>query len=69
MKKIVLSAIVTVLSVSALIAQEVKEENTENLGKEFNQWSVDINAGVNKPTTPFAQGYYTNTPSLFHADF
>ncbi|HLF52866.1 OmpA family protein [Flavobacterium sp.] len=68
MKKIVLSAIVTVLSVSALIAQEVKEENTENLGKEFNQWSVDINAGVNKPTTPFAQGYYTNTPSLFHAD-
>ncbi|MET0758994.1 MAG: outer membrane beta-barrel protein, partial [Flavobacterium sp.] len=67
MKKIVLSAIVTVLSVSALIAQEVKE-NTENLGKEFNQWSVDINAGVNKPTTPFAQGYYTSSPSLFHAD-
>jgi OOP family OmpA-OmpF porin len=33
--------------------------------KEYNQWSVEAEAGVHKVTTPFAPGYATATPSLW----
>ncbi|MBE0422429.1 MAG: OmpA family protein [Lutibacter sp.] len=33
--------------------------------KEYNQWSVEAEAGVHKPANPFSQGYYTSTPSLW----
>ncbi|MDO9595157.1 MAG: OmpA family protein [Lutibacter sp.] len=33
--------------------------------KEYNQWSVEAEAGVHKPAEPFAPGYFTSTPSLW----
>lgn len=67
MKKNVLSVLVTVLSVSALFAQK-EQDKKENVSKEFNHWSMDINAGVSKPTAPFTPKYYVSDLSLFHVD-
>ncbi|MDP2069973.1 MAG: OmpA family protein [Lutibacter sp.] len=33
--------------------------------KEYNQWSVEAEAGVHKPAEPFAPGYFTSTPDLW----
>lgn len=33
--------------------------------KEYNQWSVEAEAGVHKPLNPFSSGYSTATPSLW----
>lgn len=71
MRKIVLSALVAVFSVSASNAQEVAEnkaEKKENLGKGYNQWSIDINGGISKPTQPFTPEYYSDNTNLFHVD-
>lgn len=35
---------------------------------EFNQWSIELQAGVHKPGRPFSAGYYTSTPSFFQGD-
>ncbi|MES2543352.1 MAG: OmpA family protein [Bacteroidota bacterium] len=64
MKKNVLSVLVTVLSASAIIAQEAKENKVDQ-GSGFNHWSVDLNAGLSKPTAPFTPGYSTETFSNF----
>jgi len=33
--------------------------------KNYNQWSVEVEAGVHKASNPFSSGYYTSTPSLW----
>ena len=33
--------------------------------KNYNQWSVEAEAGVHKPASSFGSGYYTATPSLW----
>ena len=33
----------------------------------YNKWSIDVNGGVNKPVSPFANGYSTATPNLWSA--
>ncbi|MDT8417619.1 MAG: outer membrane beta-barrel protein, partial [Lutibacter sp.] len=53
MKKIILS--IMLLCIISLNAQE----------KNYNQWSVEAEAGVHKPANPFSLGYYTSTPSLW----
>ena len=60
----------------AVSAQETMDNGNEDQGMMdkpsssdgFNKWSVDINAGVNKASRPFAPGYFTNTPDFFHGD-
>ena len=54
-------------SASSAIAQDVKEKEVK-LGKGYNQWSLDINGGISKPTTPFVTGYYVSDTNLFHVD-
>lgn len=56
---------VLLLSMSAMNAQE---DNQEKKNVDFNRWSIDINGGVNNPTTPFADGYAAATLSPFHVD-
>ncbi len=36
--------------------------------KNYNQWSVEVEAGVHKVGNKFASGYYEDTPSLWGAD-
>lgn len=55
---------ILLLSMATVSAQE--NEETQNV--DFNRWSIDINGGVNKPTTPFADGFYSSTLSPFHVD-
>lgn len=58
MKKIALPLVATVLAFGTATAQE----------KPYNKWSIDLNAGITKPTTPFSDGYYTKNFNFIHAD-
>jgi len=55
MKKIVLCLMIA-LGTMAIQAQEEKD---------YNRWSIELEAGAHKPATPFTPGYYTSTPSLW----
>jgi len=55
---------ILLLSAVTASAQEIEEKKDVD----FNRWSIDINGGVNKPTTPFAEGFNSSTLSPFHAD-
>ncbi|MCR9183528.1 MAG: OmpA family protein [Flavobacteriaceae bacterium] len=33
--------------------------------KDYNRWSIELEAGAHKPATPFTPGYYTTTPGLW----
>ena len=67
MKKIVLTVLLTILSVSTQFAQKVEEEKVIS-ETDFNHWSIDVNGGITKPITPFTPGYFVNIVSLFHTD-
>lgn len=58
MKKIALPLIATVLAFGTATAQD----------KPYNKWSIDLNAGITKPTNPFTSGYYTKDFNFIHAD-
>lgn len=58
MKKIALPLIATVLAIGTATAQD----------KPYNKWSIDLNAGITKPTNPFSDGYYTKDFNFIHAD-
>ena len=36
---------------------------------DYNKWSIEANGGAVKARKAFAPGYYSETPSFFHADF
>ncbi|MBW3518695.1 OmpA family protein [Flavobacterium sp. NKUCC04_CG] len=58
MKKIALPVLATVLAFGSMNAQE----------RPYNKWSVDLNAGLTKPTEPFTSGYFADTFGFIHAD-
>ncbi|HEA30951.1 MAG TPA: OmpA family protein [Leeuwenhoekiella sp.] len=76
MKKILLGAFAILGIMGISNAQDMTDQetmmsddqNTVSSYDDYNRWSIDINAGVNKPSRPFAPGYYTSTPDFFHAD-
>ncbi len=51
--------ILTVLATGTLFSQEKEVD--------FDKWSVELSAGVIKPTRAFAPKYYSNTPSIGQA--
>ncbi|HLV47383.1 MAG TPA: OmpA family protein [Flavobacterium sp.] len=58
MKKMTLPVLAALFAVSGINAQE----------KDYNKWSIDLNAGLTKPTSPMAAGYFADTFSFMHAD-
>lgn len=58
MKKIALPLLATVLAFGTVTAQE----------KPYNKWSIDLNAGITKPTNPFSDGYNTKNFNFIHGD-
>jgi len=77
MKKTLLGVFAVLAMAGVSNAQDMTDQETTSLNEdqnttssydEYNKWSIDINAGVNKPSRPFAPGYYTSTPDFFHAD-
>lgn len=64
MKKFSFFLIIAIAFQSITIAQETTETDLP----EFNKWSLEFSAGVNKPTRPLNTGYFTNTPSFYTID-
>lgn len=65
MKKLLLLLSLFVLTTA--IAQE-EEVNGDMQSSVYNKWSIDVNGGLSKPTTPFMPGYFVDTFSFFHVD-
>lgn len=77
MKKILLGAFAILGMTGISHAQDTMDQetmttsdtqNTVSSYDSYNRWSIDINAGVNKASRPFAPGYFTSTPDFFHGD-
>jgi OOP family OmpA-OmpF porin len=56
-------SIITSLTVNAQGALKKAELETN-----FNKWSIDLNAGLSKPTTPFTTNYYSSNTNFIHGD-
>lgn len=67
MKKIITLFSVSVLSSLSLFAQE-NTQTTDVSSSEYNRWSVDVNAGLSKPTAPFTVNYYSSNTNFIHGD-
>ena len=66
MKKI--SYLLSIIGLGVLAhAQEV--EVSSPISNDYNKWSIEANGGAVKARKAFAPGYYSETPSFFHADF
>jgi OOP family OmpA-OmpF porin len=65
MKKVLLS-FAFLLALTSANAQ--REPETESTTPEFNKWSIELNGGVNKPSKPFTNGYFTDTPNFYNGD-
>lgn len=63
MKKIIAILSLTVFATVTTSAQD-KTETTSD----FNKWSVDLNAGLSKPTAPFSVNYYAANTNFIHGD-
>ncbi|GHC51684.1 hypothetical protein GCM10008083_14220 [Ulvibacter litoralis] len=66
MKKVLLGVFLLGLTTSITYAQEQNQEQEKEVSK-YNKWSIELAAGVHKPTGQFAPGYYTQTPSFGQA--
>ena len=74
MKKISYLLSVIGLGIFAQAQDSIQATNIENVSTEsnsnsFNKWSIEANGGAVKARKAFAPGYYSETPSFFHADF
>jgi len=63
MKKITL--LMTFLLMANLLSAQEEEKNSEF---KFDQWSVDVGAGINKASRPFTSGYYAAAVGSWNAD-
>lgn len=64
MKKTIVILSAVILSTLSVNAQEIKE--IESVG--YNKWSIDVNAGLSKPTAPFSVNYYAANTNFIHGD-
>ena len=65
MKKIILFLSLMLMVTSLVSAQEEVEKQVEI---DFNRWSIDLNAGLSKPTAPFSPNYYSSNTNFIHGD-
>jgi OmpA-OmpF porin, OOP family len=70
MKKKLASLTLLMLSfvASAQIGTTATSTETSIDNSSYNQWSIELNGGVNKPTRAMTPGYYTAGINPFHAD-
>ncbi|WP_227658730.1 hypothetical protein [Flavobacterium haoranii] len=54
------------LTTCTVNAQEYTENSSEN--GNYNKWSIDVNAGLSKPTAPFSVNYYASNTNFIHGD-
>jgi outer membrane protein OmpA-like peptidoglycan-associated protein len=65
MKKIIF----TLVFASGIATLSAQTETEKSPKIDFNKWSIELGAGVNKPQRPMTLGYSTSTPSPLVADF
>jgi len=65
MKKLLL--LLSLFVFTSTIAQE-EEVSGQMQSDVYNKWSIDVNGGLSRPTTPFMPGYYVKDLSFFHVD-
>ncbi|MCO6163416.1 OmpA family protein [Flavobacterium sp. NRK F7] len=65
MKKVIVFLSLSMMFTSLICAQEEAKKQEEI---DFNRWSVDLNAGLSKPTTPFSTNYYASNTNFIHGD-
>lgn len=51
--------VICLLAALGTLAIKAQEE------KNYNRWSIEVEAGMHKPATPFSPGYYASTPSFW----
>ena len=69
MKKILLT-LTGVLALSSVYGQsDEKVKDAASSSSDYNRWSLELAAGVNKFGEPATLGYYQSTPSLYNAEF
>lgn len=68
MKRITL--LLSLLAVAGMTAQENETPSASKAEakaiSDYNKWSIDLGAGVNKPLRPMRSGYYTKTPDFLN---
>ncbi|WP_413532594.1 OmpA family protein [Empedobacter brevis] len=57
------------LSVIGLGVFAQAQEVSETFNNDYNKWSIEANGGAVKARKTFTPGYYSETPSFYHADF
>lgn len=62
MKRIVL--LLGLMATAGMTAQQNEQQPKKS--NDFNKWSLDLGAGVNKPLRPMKSGFYTKTPDLLN---
>jgi OOP family OmpA-OmpF porin len=69
MKKKLASLSLLILSFAASAQDMTTTSTVTSIDKpDYNQWSIELNGGVNKPTRTMTPGYQTATLNPFHAD-
>lgn len=61
MKKIVLPLL---LITTFIVSAQEKPQKQEEKNYDFDKWSIEVSGGFHKPSRPFADGYYADTPSF-----
>ena len=59
------NTIITSVAFLITIVSSTAQEKTEKVEKQFNRWSVEVNAGANKAIKPFATGYSSSNEAKF----
>ena len=67
MKKVVLPLLLICLSSASLSAQDMTQETTTS-ANDYNQWSIEVAGGINKPFKTFSPGYRTEALNFWQAD-
>lgn len=62
MKRVTL--LLSLMAVAGMTAQETTSSKTTS---DYNKWSIELGAGVNKPLRPMKSGYYSKTPDFLSA--
>ncbi|SDW04735.1 OmpA family protein [Flavobacterium degerlachei] len=65
MKKLILT-LICAAAITTVSAQNETEKTATNT--DYNKWSIELAAGVNKPQRPMTSGYFTSTPSPYVID-
>lgn len=66
MKQLLRVLSLVALTTCTVNAQDKPQNSIES--EDYNKWSIDVNAGLSKPTAPFSVNYYAANTNFIHGD-